>query len=333
MSKEKFGGVYVYIEQRRGVIQEASLQLLGEARKLAEKLKTEVSAFLIGYQLKKLVKEPIYYGADKVIYVDNKECANYNPEIYKTVLVQLVMKYKPEIFLIAGTKYGRELAPSIAADLETGITADCTAFDIDEKGNLLQIRPPFGGRVHAYIITPEKRPQMATARPNVFPLPERNVSRKGEIIKEETEVPKPSMALIKFEKGSEAEIPIEKAEVLISFGRGFNLEDAHLLEELCGFFLKSSISCSRPIVDAGLMPRSRQVGQTGKTVRPKLYLAIGISGAIQHLAGMKDSKFIAAINKDPNAEIFKFCDFGIIGDYKEVIPLLIEELKKKQAPS
>lgn len=325
--KKGFRGVGVYVEQRRGVIQDASLQLVGEARKLAAKLKTEVTVMMVGYNIKSIVNDPIYYGADVVIYVDDKQCAFYNPEIYAQVLTSLLKKYKPEIFLVAGTKYGRELAPTIAARLETGITADCTSFDVDENGNLLQIRPPFGGRVHAYIITPDRRPQMATARPNIFPTPERDPSRKGKIIREEVSIKPPRFKLIKFEESGDVELPIEKADVVISWGRGFNKADLPLLKELCSVFSNSSIGCSRPIVDAGLMPRARQVGQTGKSIRPKLYVAVGISGAVQHIAGMKDSKYVLAINKDPNADIFKFSDLGIIGDYREVLPILIAELK------
>lgn len=326
----EFKGICVYIEQRRGVIQEASLQLLGEGRRLADKLNVNLVAFMIGYNIDKIVNEPIYYGADKVVYVDNEMCKYYNVEIYTQALVELVLKYKPEILLIAGTKYGRELAPSVAARLETGITADCTGFDIDENRNLVQIRPPFGGRVLAYIITPTRRPQMATARPNVFPTPKRNVKRRGEVICESIAIGKPKLELIEFRESADKELPIEKAEVIIAIGRGLSKSDYQLAYELCKVFNNSTIGCSRPLVDQGLMPRSKQVGQTGKTVRPKLYIAIGISGAVQHIAGMKDSKYVVAINKDPNAEIFKFCDFGIVGDYKEIIPQLIEVLRGKR---
>lgn len=325
----EFSGVCVYIEQRRGIIQEASLQLLGEGRRLADKLNVNLVAFMIGYNINDIINEPIYYGADRVVYVDDEMYKHYNVEAYTEVLVKLLLKYKPEIFLVAGTKYGRELAPSIAARLEAGITADCTGFDVDESRNLVQIRPPFGGRVLAYIITPMKRPQIATARPNVFPTPKRNTYRKGEVIRENIAIGKPRLELVEFKKSGDEELPIEKAEIIVAIGRGFSKSDHHLVYELCRTFPNSTIGCSRPLVDQGLMPRSKQIGQTGKTVRPKLYIAIGISGAVQHIAGMKDSRYVIAINKDPNAEIFKFCDFGIIGDYKEVIPGLIEALKSK----
>lgn len=325
----EFKGVCVYIEQRRGVIQEASLQLLGEGRRLADKLNVNLVAFMIGYNIDRIVNEPIYYGADKVVYVDNEACKYYNVEVYTQVLVELVLKYKPEIFLVAGTKYGRELAPSVAARLETGITADCTGFDIDENRNLVQIRPPFGGRVLAYIITPIRRPQIATARPNVFPTPKRDAKRRGEVVCESIAIKKPRLELIEFRESADKELPIEKAEVIVAIGRGLSKSDYQLAYELCKVFTNSTVGCSRPLVDQGLMPRSKQVGQTGKTVRPRLYIAIGISGAVQHIAGMKDSKYVVAINKDPNAEIFKFCDFGIVGDYREVIPKLIEVLRGK----
>ncbi len=325
----EFSGVCVYIEQRRGIIQEASLQLLGEGRRLADKLNVNLMAFMIGYDINSIINEPIYYGADRVVYIDDEIYRYYNVEVYTQVLVELLLKYRPEIFLVAGTKYGRELAPSIAARLETGITADCTGFDIDESRNLVQIRPPFGGRVLAYIITPIKRPQIATARPNVFPAPKRNIDRKGEVICENVSIKKPRLELVEFKESGDKELPIEKAEVIIAIGRGLSKSDYHLAYELCKVFSNSAVGCSRPLVDQGLMPRSKQVGQTGKTVRPKLYIAIGISGAVQHIAGMKDSRYVIAINKDPNAEIFKFCDFGIVGDYKEIIPELIKVLRSK----
>jgi electron transfer flavoprotein alpha subunit len=325
----EFKDVCVYVEQRRGVIQEASLQLLGEGRRLADKLNVSLMAFMVGYNIDGIVNEPVYYGADKVVYVDDEMCRYYNVEVYTQVLAELVLKYKPEIFLVAGTKYGRELAPSIAARLETGITADCTGFDIDENRNLVQIRPPFGGRVLAYIITPTRRPQIATARPNVFPTPRRNVKRNGEVVRESIAIRKPKLELVEFRESVDKELPIEKAEVIVAIGRGISRSDYQLAYELCRIFTSSTVGCSRPLVDQGLMPRSKQVGQTGKTVRPKLYIAIGISGAVQHIAGMKDSKYVIAINKDPNAEIFKFCDFGIVGDYREVIPKLIEVFGRK----
>lgn len=330
-NKNLFKGICVYVEQRRGLLQESSLQLLYEARKLAAKLRTNVITMSVGHQIESLAPELIYYGADIVIYVDHEQYKFHNPEVYANVLASLLTKYKPEIVLVAGTKYGRELTPTVAAKLETGVTADCTSFDIDENSNLQQIRPPFGGRVLANIITPEHRPQMATARPNIFPTPEKNLSRKGKIIREEVTVPNPKLKIVKFEESKDTELQVEKADVIVSRGRGFNKADSHLLNDLCSFFGNSSIGCSRPVVDAGIMPKRRQVGQTGKSVRPKLYIAIGISGAVQHIAGMKDSEYVLAINQDPNASIFKFSDFGIIGDYRKVLPKLLEKLNDNRA--
>lgn len=331
LKKEGVGGVGIYVEQRRGIIQDASLQLMSEARKLANKLKTKVVAMMVGYNIGSIVPEPVYYGADKVAYVDDKLFTSHHPRIYTDALTSLLEKYKPEIFLVAGTKYGRELAPSIAARLKTGITADCTGFDVDDDGNLLQIRPTLGGRILACIITPDQRPQIATVRPNIFPTTKRDGSRKGEIIREEIVVHPQKLKLIKFEERRDVELPVEKAEVIVSWGRGFNKEDLTLLQELSSLFPKCSVGCSRPIVDAGLMPRTRQVGQTGKSVSPKMYIAVGISGAVQHLAGMKDSEYVLAINKDPNAEIFKHSDFGIVGDYREIIPMLVAKLSQRPA--
>ncbi len=323
-------GIWVYADHRWGQLREVTLQLLGKARELADKRGDHVAAVLIGHNVDGLVDTLIKYGADKVYLVDREEYHDYNPETYGYAFIQLVKKYKPYAILIGGTKNGRDLGGKIAIPLKTGLAADCTQFEIDENGNLVQIRPATGGKILAHILTPTRRPQIATARPNVFPVPEPDESRSGEVIKEDIKPPKPRTRLLEFEPTrEEGKLPIEKADVVITGGFGMkNAKNFELLWELAEYIDNATVGASRRAVDAGWMPRSRQVGQTGKTVRPKLYIAVGVSGAVQHLAGMIQSENVIAINSDPNAPIFEAADYGVVGDLFEVIPALIEELKK-----
>ncbi len=327
---DEWEGIWVYVDHRWGEIREVTFELLGKARELADQKGDYVGAVLIGYNVKHLSKELFKYGADKVFVIDREEYKDYNPETYGHAFVELVKKYKPYAILIGGTKNGRDLGGRIAIPLRTGLAADCTEFKIDENGNLLQIRPATGGKILAHIITPTRRPNIATARPNVFPIPEPDESREGEIIEEDIVPPKPKTRLVEFIKSQEDEgkLPVEKAKVVITGGFGLKkAENFKLLWELAKYIDGATVGSSRRAVDAGWMPRSRQVGQTGKTVRPKLYIAVGVSGAVQHLAGMMQSEYVMAINIDPNAPIFEACDFGVVGDLFEVIPALIEELK------
>ncbi|MGC8607934.1 MAG: electron transfer flavoprotein subunit alpha/FixB family protein [Vulcanisaeta sp.] len=332
VNKNEYRGIWVYIEYVNGTIKDGSLQLIGKARELASKINTDVTAVMLGSGLGDSVKEPIYYGADRVIYIDHPALVKYVPHIYANVIVQLANKYKPEIILFAATKRGRELAPYVANSLRAGITADCTELDVDPKTrDLDQVRPTYGGNILAHIRTPTRRPQLASVRPNVFPTPPRDTSRKGEVI-EETVESLPSIngqGLIEVRpvvKGEELP-PVEKADTVVIAGRGVGSADGvKLLTELAKL-IGGTIGGTKKAVDAGWLPADRQVGQTGKTIRPTLYIGVGVSGAIQHVFGMKESKVIVAINSDPNAPIFQYVDYGIVGDYRDVVRELIELLR------
>ncbi|WP_069807194.1 electron transfer flavoprotein subunit alpha/FixB family protein [Vulcanisaeta thermophila] len=336
INKSEYRGIWVYIEHANGVIKEGSLQLIGKARELAGKLgDADVTAVMLGYNLGDLVKEPIYYGADKVIYIDNPVFSKYIPHVYAEAIVYLARKYKPEIILFAGTKRGRELAPYVANSLRTGITADCTDLDVDPKTrDLDQVRPTYGGNMLAHIRTPTRRPQLASVRPNVFPTPPRDTSRKGEVIREEfNEVIDPrGPGLVEVRsvvKGDELP-PVEKSDIVVVAGKGVGGPDGvKLLTELAKE-LGGTIGGSKKVVDAGWLPSDRQIGQTGKTIRPTLYIGVGVSGAIQHIFGMKESRIIVAINSDPNAPIFQYVDYGVVGDYKDVVTKLLELLRNRK---
>ncbi|HHY77755.1 MAG TPA: electron transfer flavoprotein subunit alpha [Clostridiales bacterium] len=326
-----YKGVWVFAEQRQGKLMFTSLELLGEGRKLADKLGVELSALLLGYEVDDICQELIYYGADKVIYAEHKLLQNYTTDGYTKVITDLVNERKPEIMLIGATNIGRDLAPRVAARLNTGLTADCTKLDIDEEQKiLLQTRPAFGGNIMATIVTPKHRPQMATVRPGVMKKMEKDETRKGIIEKVEAQLSDEDLR-VKVEqvvKSAKQTVNLVEAEYIVSGGRGLGgPEGFKLLEELANA-LGGVVGSSRAAVDAGWISHDHQVGQTGKTVRPKVYIACGISGAIQHLAGMQNSDCIIAINKNPDAPIFSVADYGIVGDLYKVVPMLIEEVKK-----
>lgn len=324
-----YKGVWVVGEVTEEGIHEASLQMLTPARKIASKLGMEITGILLGYGTRGLARTFIEYGADRVIVVDKEELATYYPATYALALSRLAWKYRPAVILVAATMRGREFAPYLANTLRTGITADCTHFDVDEEtGDVVMIRPPFGALMLAHIKTPFRRPQIGTARPNVFPLPPRDPGREGEIIIEDVEVPRPRMRLVKSERIQLNEVPIEKAEVIVAGGRGVGgLEGFKLLGELASL-LGGVVAGSRKAVDAGWIPHERQVGQTGKSVKPILYIAVGISGAAQHMFGVREAGVIVAINNDPEAPIFKQADYGVVYDYREVVPNLIRLIRE-----
>ena len=333
--KDEFRGVWVYLEVKEGAIREASLQLLSIGREIADKLDTYLAGVMIGHGISHLAREPIYYGADRVYVIDDERLKTYYPRTYGHVVAEIARRYKPEIIFIAATMRGRELAPYIANTLRTGITADCTSFDVDVKSrDLLQIRPPFGAWMLAHIRTPNRRPQIATARPNVFETPKRDEGRDGAIINVQLdfEIPDPKMALIESRKIERLEeVPIEKAEIIVSGGKGIGSpEGFRMLEELAEL-LGGVVAGSRKAVDAGWIPHERQVGQTGKSVKPNVYFAIGISGAAQHLFGIREAKRIVAINVDPDAPIFQNADYGVVGDYRKIVPALIEVLREMKS--
>jgi len=328
---EQYKGIWIFGEQKRGVVQSVVFELLGKGRELADKLKTDVTCVLLGHNLKDKTRDLIHRGADKVIVVDDPKLEHFLDEPYTKVLIHLIRKYRPEIFLCGATVIGRSLISRVAVKLHTGLTADCTGLDIDPKERyLLQTRPAFGGNIMATILSKNHRPQMATVRHKVFKEAGPNTSRKGEII-EETVAPTlltSRTKLLDIVEEIGATINIAEADFIVSGGRGMKgPENFVILEELAQV-LGGSVGSSRAAVDAGCMPYSHQVGQTGKTVCPKIYIACGISGQIQHLVGMQSSDIIIAINKDPSAPIFNVATFGIIGDVFEVIPLLTKKFKE-----
>ncbi|MFP4473382.1 MAG: FAD-binding protein [Candidatus Omnitrophota bacterium] len=328
---EDYKGIWVFAEQKRGVIQPVVFELLAKGRELAGKLDTEVTAILIGHNVKEKCQELIHRGADRVIVVDHAKLEHFLDEPYTKVLVQLVRKHRPAIFLCGATVMGRSLVSRVAVKLHTGLTADCTGLDIDpDEGFLLQTRPAFGGNIMATILSKNHRPQMATVRHKVFPEAEADPSRTGEVI-EETVSPNlltSRTKLLDLVEEVSATVNIAEADIIVSGGRGMkDPENFSILEELAQV-LGGSVGASRAAVDSDWIPYSHQVGQTGKTVCPKIYIACGISGQIQHLVGMQSSDIIIAINKDASAPIFDVATFGIVGDVFEVVPMLTRKFKE-----
>ncbi len=328
MDKTQYKDVYVFVEQRDGQVQKVAIELLGKARELADSLNEKVVAVLLGYEIADKAQELIAYGADVVLCADSKELVQYVTEPYAQAITQVVHERKPSIVLIGATTIGRDLGPRLSARLETGLTADCTGLDISDDRDLLMTRPAFGGNLMATIVCKDHRPQMSTVRPGVMRAKEKDENRQGtvEMLSINFDKSKFKVKVLETVKEQKNKIDITEAKVLVSGGRGVgNAEGFAALEKLAGT-LNAEVSSSRAMVDAGIMPHDRQVGQTGKTVRPNLYFAMGISGAIQHLAGMEESDFIIAVNKDKYAPIFNVADLGIVGDVKKVVPLLTERL-------
>jgi electron transfer flavoprotein alpha subunit len=323
-------GVWVFCEQKRGIIQSVSHELLGKGREIADKLKTDLSAVLLGYQMDSKAQDLIHRGADIVYSVDHQALKNFVDDPYTNVLTRLIRKYKPEVVLCGATSIGRSLISRVAVKIHTGLTADCTGLDIDpHKKILLQTRPAFGGNIMATIITPNHRPQMATVRHKVMKEADINLNHKGRVVLEsfDEDVFASRTKIIDVIEEISATVNIAEADVIVSGGRGMRgHENFKILEELASV-LNGAVGASRAAVDNEWMPYSHQVGQTGKTVCPKIYIACGISGQIQHLVGMQSSKNIVAINSDPSAPIFQIATYGIVGDLFEVVPLLTKKLK------
>ena len=326
--------VFVIAEQRDGELQKVSTELIGKARELADDLGQEVYAILLGENVKAKADVLIHHGADKVIVVDHPLLKEYVTEPYAKSIYTIVERYDPEIVLFGATSIGRDLAPRLAARIHTGLTADCTGLAIDEETRLLRMtRPAFGGNLMATIVCQNFRPQMATVRPGVMTPMENDNDRKGEVIMEDVGLTDADMnvKIIEVAKEEKKKLDITEARILVSGGRGLGgPEGFDLLAELAEA-MEGEISSSRASVDAGWIEKARQVGQTGKTVRPDIYFALGISGAIQHLAGMEESGLIIAINKSDSAPIFDVADLGIVGDLNKVLPKLIEQYKKAKA--
>lgn len=328
---DSYKGVWVFAEQRDGTILDVAYELLGEGRKIADKLNVDLSAILLGHNTDQMSSELAKYGADRVIVVDRPVLETYTTDAYTKVITKLIEDKKPEIVLIGATTIGRDLGPRLSARVHTGLTADCTRLEVDEEdGKLLQTRPAFGGNIMATIICPDHRPQMSTVRPGVMEKAVYNSEAKGTVEKVDVEVSESDILAkvlekVKSEKGS---VAIGEAEVIIAGGRGVRDEAGFELLGKLADKLGGVVGASRAAVDAGLVGHDHQVGQTGTTVRPNLYIACGISGAIQHLAGMQSSGCIVAINKDPYAPIFKVADYGIVGDYKEIVSEFIGSMNK-----
>jgi len=336
---KQYKGVWIYVEQTGGEAATVSWELLGVGAELARTLGVELCTVVIGDKVEHLCNESFYHGASKAYLIDDPVFHNYRTESYYKAVCYLVEKYKPEILLVGATGLGRDVAGAVATELLTGLTADCTGLDIDDKGFLMQTRPAFGGNIMATIMTERTRPQMSTVRPHVMPMPERDTSRSGEIIKEsapiaEDDILTKVLEVIDDRKQGADEIDVAAAEVIVSGGRGMvNKENFGILQELADE-LGGVVGCSRAAVEAGYMPLERQVGQTGKTVRPKIYIACAISGAIQHLVGMQDSEVIIAINRDRSAPIMEVATYGIVGDVFKVVPSItnrLRELRSKKA--
>ncbi len=344
MALEEYKGVYVFAQQVDGKISNISFELLGKATDLAKDLNTEVTAMLLGKDVKGLADQLAEYGADKVIVVDDPELEVYRTEPYAHAICSIIKEFKPDIVLYGATAIGRDLAPRCSARVHTGLTADCTVLEIGDfpltvaegqeqkHGQLLMTRPAFGGNTIATIACPEFRPQMATVRPGVMQKIEKKAGAKAEVIEYNPGFTRNDcyVDVEKVVKLVNDTVDISAAKVLVSGGRGVgSKENFQMLQDLADA-LGGVVSCSRAAVDSGWCDKDQQVGQTGKTVRPHLYFAIGISGAIQHVAGMEESDIIIAINKDASAPIFDVADYGIVGDLNKIVPLLTDKIKKAQ---
>jgi electron transfer flavoprotein alpha subunit len=336
MNISEYKGIFVFAEQRDRKVQKVALELIGKGKQLAKDLNTTVTAVLLGHDMMDEAKKLCYAGADNVIYVDDEVLDVYMTEPYVYTMNKIIEDKKPDIVIYGATAIGRDMAPRVSARVHTGLTADCTGLTIEpddenpEKLNLMMTRPAFGGNLMATIACPNHRPQMATVRPGVMQALKMSDQNPVNIEQYKVEIPADckNVEILDITKIIQQRMNIEDAKVLVSGGRGMHgPENYPMLEELADL-LGGTISASRAAVDAGWVPKDRQVGQTGKTVRPNLYIACGISGAIQHLAGMEESDYIIAINKDASAPIFDVADVGIVGDIFKIVPLLIEQLKQ-----
>ena len=326
-------GIWVFIEQEEGCLSEVSAELLTAARCLAEKKKMEICAVLLGYGVEAIAEALPGYGADRVIVADHPGLKRYLTIPYLKIISRLVLERKPDIFLLPATCIGSDLAPRVAARVNTGLSAHCTNLDIGEKGELMQVVPAFGGKVMATILCPGHRPQMATVRPGVF--------RKGEPLEKKGEVERIAVELnpedlqqkildVHYEK--KAAQAIEEAEIVVAGGAGIGNGDDWKWVEKLAQTLNGAVGGTRPPLDDGWIHEDQMIGQSGKTIRPRLYLGIGISGVIQHTVGIQEAKTIIAVNNDPKAAIFETADLGVVADYRQIVPLLIEELQKRENP-
>lgn len=345
MSLEAYKGVYVYAQQVDNELSNIAFELIGKGKELAKDLDTDVTAVLLGHNVKGLATELAEYGADRIIVVDDPQLETYRTEPYAHALSAVINEYKPDIMLVGATAIGRDLGPTVSARVKTGLTADCTSLEIgdfplnplpgkEQKHNqLLMTRPAFGGNTIATIACPDNRPQMATVRPGVMQMLERQAGRTAEIIDYNPgfELNHKYVEILNIIKQAKTTENIMDANILVSGGRGVGCEENFQMLQDLADVLGGTVSCSRAVVENGWKPQDVQVGQTGKTVRPNVYFAIGISGAIQHVAGMEESDIIIAINKDEDAPIFDVADYGIVGDLTKIVPALTQRLKNDLA--
>ena len=342
---EAYKGVFVFAQQVDNVISNIAFELIGKGKELAKDLGVEVTAVLVGSDVKGLADQLAEYGADKVIVVDDPELKEYRTEPYTHAIASVIEEFKPEIFLIGATAIGRDLGPRVCARIHTGLTADCTKLDIGDfpmnpvpgretkHNQLLMTRPAFGGNTIATIACPDFRPQMATVRPGVMQKAPKEAGKKAVVTEFNPGFTKNNkyVDILEVVKAVSNTVDIMDAKILVSGGRGVGSpENFKILDDLAEA-IGGTVSCSRAVVDAGWKPKDLQVGQTGKTVRPNVYFAIGISGAIQHLAGMEESDIIVAINKDETAPIFDVADYGVVGDLNKIVPMLTEKIKEAKA--
>lgn len=330
---ESYKNLWVVVETEEGKAKNVGYELLTVGRTLADKLGQKLVAVVLGKGVRDIAGESIAYGADQVILVEGGEYEVYNTDAAVYAVVTLIEKYKPSVVLYGATNNGRDLAPRVACRLETGLTADCTELDIEEEtGLLVSTRPTFGGNLMATILCPDHRPQMSTVRPGVFKRGVPDAARTGEIIEEKIHLDPDQIRVRLVERVKEVAeaVNLEEAEVIVSGGRGLKDEKGFALLRELADLLGGTVGASRAAVDAGWISHVHQVGQTGKNVSPKLYIAVGISGAIQHLAGMSGSDTVVAINKDPDAPIFSVADYAVVGDLFEVVPALIEAIRAKK---
>ncbi len=327
---KEYRGCWVFVEQSHGKPARVSLELLGKGKELAEKLGVELTAIVVGDGLGSLPQDLIAYGVERVLVAEHPLLKEYRTELYADVVASAVLQRKPEVLIVGATPIGRDLAPRLSFRLNAGCTADCTGLDIDQKNRLfVSTRPAFGGNVVATIICPNHRPQMATVRPGVMPLPEKDMTRSGEVVPLNVQI-KEEGVQVKILESAEATsegVAIEEAERVVCVGMGGADQETFAMITELAELLDAEVAATRLAVEAGWLAHDSQVGQTGKTIRPDLYIACGISGAVQHTAGMSGSKLVVAINKDSRAEIFNYADYGIVGDLRKVLPALIEELK------
>jgi electron transfer flavoprotein alpha subunit len=336
MNLSEYQGVWVFIEQNEGEIEGVSLELLGAGRTLADKLEVPLAGVLLGMDVRSLANQVVYYGADEVYVIDHPVLKDYRTESYMKGVMLLAEKYKPEIFLYGATPNGKDLASAVATDLSTGLTADTTMLDIDLENRLFEAsRPAFGGNIMATILCKKHRPQMATVRPKVMKALEPDHNRVGKIIEETISLNEEDMRtkVLQIVKDVSKKASLADAHVIICGGKGMgDLQNFQLLYQLADT-IGASVGGTRDVVEAGWLPHHLQIGQTGETVTPKIYFAVGLSGAIQHTVGMKNSEIIIAINKDPNAAIFDVATYGIVGDAMEVLPKLIEQFNELKKPT